>query len=755
MKHVNTSIRKKDYKSLVTGKPVYTDDIAPKHALVVKLIRSPHANAIVRNVKTDIAKKLPGIACVLTHSDVPKKRFTIAGQTYPEMSPYDRYILDEHVRYVGEPVVIVAGDSEEVVDKAIKTIQIEYEVLDALMDMRDAMTSSIKIHDEEDWFAHIPTGGNPEKNLVSSATQVHGDMDDAWKHCDYIVEETYHSLANQQTMMETFQTFTSIDEFGRLNVVSSTQIPFHVRRILSNALGIPKSDIRVSKPRMGGGFGAKQSSVSEVYPALVTHITGKCAKIVFTREESLIASSPRHEMEIKVKIGASKDGSIQAIDMYALSNNGAYGDHGPTTVGLVATKNISLYPNVKAFKFAYDVVYTNRMAAGAYRGYGATQGCYALESAVNELAHKMDIDPSILREKNMVKESDVLPLFNNDKIRSCSLDRCVATAKKMSDWDNTWKAVDVGNGKVRAKGMAITMQGSGIGNIDVASASIKMNDDGFVTLHVGSTDMGTGSDTTLAQVAAEALDLSIDKIKVISADTDASPYDTGSYASSTAYVTGMAVYKASEEMLELLYETAAKLLNCTTDELSFEDEIFTSGDKELSLSDLVTFVQQGKVNVSLQTSYSHKSPVSPPPFMVGIASVEVDKYTGKVSLLDYVGVVDCGVALNPNICRVQAEGGIVQGIGMALFENIQYNSKNAVINNSLMQYNIPNRQDIGTIRVEFEESYESTGPFGAKSIGEVVINTPAPAIADAIYNAVGVRLRKLPMLAQDVFEQMK
>ena len=466
MKAVNQPIRKKDAMALVTGKPVYTDDIAPKDCLVVKILRSPYAHALIEDINTTVAEKVPGIECILTYKDAPQSRFTMAGQTYPEPSPYDRLILDERVRFVGDAVAIVAGEDEKAVEKALKLIKVTYNVLEPLLDFRKAKDNEILVHPEDNWKALCEVGADNKRNLCASDCTTHGDVDKVFAECDYIVEQTYHTKANQQAMMETFRTFTYMDLYGRLNVVSSTQVTFHVRRILANALDIPKSNIRVIKPRIGGGFGAKQSVVTEVYPALVTLKTGKPAKLVYTREESQIASSPRHEMEVTVKIGASKDGIIRAMDVYTLSNTGAFGEHGPTTVGLSGHKSIPLYGKVEAHRFAYDVVYTNVMSAGAYRGYGATQGLFAVESAVNELAVKMNMDPVVLREKNMVKEGDVMPAYYGETATSCALDRCMAKAKEMIGWDEKYPCKDMGNGKVRSVGVAMAMQGSGISAVD-------------------------------------------------------------------------------------------------------------------------------------------------------------------------------------------------------------------------------------------------------------------------------------------------
>ena len=521
---------------------------------------------------------------------------------------------------------------------------------------------------------------------------------------------------------------------------------------MANALCIPKSKIRVSKPRIGGGFGAKQSAISEVYPAFVTWMTKKPSKIIFSRVESQIASSPRHEMEVTVRVGANKNGKIRAIDVYTLSNTGAYGEHGPTTVGLSGHKSIPLYRDLEAHRFAYDVVYTNRMSAGAYRGYGATQGIFALESAVSELAAKIGMDPTKIREMNMVREGDVMPAYYGETANSCALDRCLARAKEMLKWDEKYPCKDMGNGKVRSVGVSMAMQGSGISGVDVGSATIKLNDDGLYTLSIAAADMGTGCDTILAQMAAECLECSIDDIMVSGADTDTSPYDSGSYASSSTYVTGKAVERACEKLKGRILNKAAQMMEIdSADNLEFDGKKVSDPEsgKEISLVDISTASMVNN-NETFQVTETNSSPVSPPPFMVGMVEIELDKETGHIEILDYVAVVDCGTPVNPNLATVQAEGGLGQGIGMALYEGVDYTLNGYVKQNSFMQYKVPSRVDVGKLRVEFESSYEPTGPFGAKSIGEIVINTPSPAIADAVFNATGLWIRELPITSEKI-----
>ena len=754
MSTINKPFRKKDAMQLVTGQPVYMDDVIPQDCLTVKLLRSPHANAIVKTINTAVAKKVPGIEAIFTWKDVPQDapRYTQAGQTYPEASPHDRLLIDRHVRFVGDVVAIVAGKDEKCVDKALKLIKVEYEVLEAVLDYHTAKDNPILVHPEDNWVSLCPVGADNKRNLCAHDECGDGDIDAVLAASDVVIDHVYHTKACQQAMMETFRTYCSIDTYGRLNVLSSTQIVFHARRNIANALHIPKSMVRVAKPRIGGGFGAKQTAVSEVYPAFVTWKTKKPSKIIFSRMESQIASSPRHEMEVHVRLGATKDGIVKGIDLYTLSNTGAYGEHGPTTVGLSGHKSIPLYGKAEAFRFISDVVYTNHMSAGAYRGYGATQGLFAVESAVNELAHKLNMDPFELRLKNTVQEGDVMPAYYGAVNTSCALDRCLVKVRDMIDWEHKYPARDMGNGKVRAVGMGMAMQGSGISGMDVGSATLKLNDDGFYTLMIGAADMGTGCDTTLAQIAAEVLDCPLDNITVFGADTDTSPYDSGSYASSTTYVTGKATEKCAMKLRGQICKLGAELLECTEDEVEFDGkDVFKSKDptQKKSLSEIAYASQFGHM-VPLEATETHTSPLSPPPFMVGAAEVEVDTETGEVKLLEFDACVDCGTPINPNLTRVQTEGGLLQGIGMTLTENITYDKNGYPEENSLFQYKIPARTDVGKIKVEFESSYEPNGPFGAKSIGEVVINTPLPAISDAIYNAIGTRFYELPITPEKI-----
>jgi CO/xanthine dehydrogenase Mo-binding subunit len=757
MKIVGKGIAKIDAINIATGKPVYTEDLAFKNALVVKILHSPHAFAKIKSIDTSKAEKLQGVECILTYKDVPNVRFTLAGQSYPEPSPYDRLILENIVRYVGDEVAIVAAVDEQTAVKAMKLIKVDYEVLEPVLDFEQAIDHSSVVHPEEDVHCNFDIGMNKDRNIVSSYKLEAGNVEAELSQCDVVVEGTYYTQAQAHAMMETYRAFSYMDHAGRLVLISSTQIPFHVRRKLARSLNIPASKIRVIKPRIGGGFGGKQTVAVEPFVAAITLKTGKPALLVYDRKETFCSTTSRHAMRLTVKLGADKDGFIRVVDIQGLSDTGAYGDHASTVFSVVGDKPLPLYNKTKAVRFMGDVVYTNKLPAGAFRGYGATQGTFALESTVNRLAAKLNMDPTEIRLKNLIQQGESCLTYKDKVLGSSTLDRCIAKGKELIGWSDKYPRREMGNHKVRAVGMAVTMQGSGIAGIDTASAEIRLNDDGNYTLLIGSTDMGTGSDTILAQMAAEILETRLDNIIVYAADTDVSPYDPGSYASSTTYVTGMAVVKAAEDLKQQIIDQGARFLETDPANVEFDGLVLqtSDGSRSMTLEKLAELLVLGMGNKQLVGHATYGSPVSPPPFIAGFAEVEVDQETGKVELIDFVAVVDCCTVINPNLARIQVEGGIVQGIGMALYEEVRYDERGTLQTNSFMQYKIPSRKDVGTIRVAFEESYEPTGPFGAKSVGEVVVNTPPPAIVNAIYQATGVIIDSLPATPEKIYMGMR
>lgn len=752
--------RKIDGMALATGKPAYTDDIADPKALVLKLLRSPHAFARIKSIDTSRAENVEGVECVFTYKDVPKARFTLAGQSNPETSPYDRLILEDLVRYVGDEVAIIAAVDEKTAVKAMKLIKVEYEVLQPVLDFEQAMGNSSVVHPEDKLHLNFEIGMEQGKNVVATDIQIIGDMEEELSKCDVVVEGVYYPQAQAHAMMETYRAYTYMDAFGRLVVVSSTQVPFHIRRHVARALELPMSKVRVIKPRIGGGFGGKQTSSGDVFAAFVTLKTGKPAKIIYDRQETFACTTSRHAMRLKVRMGADSEGIIRALDLEVLSDTGAYGEHASTVLGCVGHYTLPLYNKTRAIRFVGHAVYTNKMPAGAFRGYGATQGTFAVESTVNKLALELGMDPTELRLKNIIREGETaLHMEDGVKLGSSTLDRCILKGKEMIGWEEKGLRRQVGPHKVRALGMAVTMQGSGIAHIDTASAEVRLNDVGNYVLMHGATDNGMGADTILAQMAAEVLETEVENVIVHSVDTDLSPFDPGAYASSGTYVSGSAAMKAAEDLKAKILEFGAQYLEVPVEEVELTGKAVrwvagTKEAKEVSLSELAEQCVLGPNKAQLVGHASFGSPVSPPPYVAGFAEVEVDEETGKVDLLQYVAVADCGTVINPNLARIQVEGGVAQGIGMALYEDVKYDAQGRMQSDSFMQYKIPTRKDVGKIRVAFEESYEPTGPFGAKSVGEVVANTPSPAIAEAVFNAVGVRITHLPITPEKVFMGM-
>ncbi|KNF10211.1 putative hypoxanthine oxidase XdhD [Gottschalkia purinilytica] len=765
MKEVTRSIPKVDGLGLILGKPVYTDDLAPKNTLIVKILRSPHAFARIKSINTDIAKKVPGVECILTHEDAPKNRYTRAGQAYPETSPQDTYILDEYVRYVGDDVAIIAATSEESAEKAKKLIKVEYEVLEPILDIEKSEGNSTIIHPEDDSVCLVDSVGyDPSKNVVCKHIFDYGDVDKVLSESDLVLERTYHTQSSHQGFMETYRSATHLDEHGRLVVLSSTQVPFHVRRSLAKAFDMPIGQIRVIKPRVGGGYGGKQSANTEYYPALVTLKTGKPAKIIFTRQENFEAGLPRLPMRLDIKVGANNDGRITAIDLKAIGGSGAHGEHANSVLFATVMKVINLYNKVDAARYRGTGVYTNTVPTGAFRGFGATQGVFALENTINEIAEKLNIDPTVIHDMNMIKQGECAIRFDCNGVKntgpyeimqSCGLEQCVKRGKELIGWDEKFPGKQVAPNKFRGVGMAIARQGSGVPYQDMGSATLKLNEDGTFMLLIGATDIGQGSDTILSQICAEAVGIKTEDITVLSSDTDLTPFDSGAYASSTTYVTGNAVKKTGEKMRKMIIEEAARILNVPVRSINFDKgKITIDGiSKNMTLGELgKTLLYAQKELIASDSYVCYKSP---PPYIAAFAEVEVNTDTGKVFVENFVGVVDIGTPINPTLAKIQAEGGILHGIGMALHEEVRMNDKGKMETNSFMTYKVPTRKDFGNIIVEFDDSYEPSGPYGAKSVGEVTLNTSAPAIREAIYNAVGVRINSLPMTPEKVLMALK
>ena len=763
MKVVNNKIPSVDGKGLMMGRPAYTDDLAERNSLIVKILRSPHPYAKIIEIDDSEAKKLEGVELILTHKDFTRKAFTRAGQGYPEPSPHDKFVLDEYVRHIGDEVCCVAAETKEICEEALSLIKVKYEVLEPILDFEVAKDNKILIHPEEDIHEMFPIGFDPKKNLAAAYSMEVGNVKEDLKKCDVVLEQSFYTQAQAHVMLEPHTVNARIDYQNRLVLYSSTQTPIHVRRIISQTLDIPLSRIRVIKPRVGGGFGGKQQIHGEMFVSTVTMKTGRPSKMVFTRKEVFESSYSRHPMRFDIKLGASKEGILEAIDCYVLSDTGAYGEHALTVFMVAGSKVLPLYNKVKSVNFYGHVVYTNHTPAGAFRGYGAIQGNFALESAIDMLVEKLGLDPLEFRQKNMIKENETSPIFSimgegtegtAMNMDSCELEYCLARGKELIGWENTYPYKQVSPSKRRSVGMAIAMQGSGIPYIDMGSATLKLNDDGFYNLMIGATDIGQGSDTILAQIAAETLGCSIDNIIVYSSDSDLTPFDTGAYASSTTYVSGNAVYKAAKKMRDMIILEASKVFGVDPKDVEFDGLTFTSKDKKITINELGNRLYYNEDQKQLMVTDSYVGHKSPPPFMAGYVEIEVDTETGEVDINNYVSVVDCGTTINPMLARGQVEGGILQGIGMALYEEVLYTSKGKLITNDLLNYRIPTRLEFGKLTTEFADSFEASGPYGAKSVGEIGIDTPPAALANAIYNAIGVRITTLPITPEKILDAL-
>ena len=760
---VGKSEQKVDGRALVTGKPVFVADVQFPETLHVKILGSPYAHARILSIDTSEAEAMSGVSCVLTHENTPSTRHTTAGQGFPEPSPYDARMFENKVRFVGDRVAAVAAESDEIALAALKAIRVEYEELEPVLSIDEALREGAPvIHDEEDSTGIYDAG----RNIVADVDIDVGDVTAGFEKSDVVVEVACETQYAQHTPIETHVVCSHLDNDGRLVIRTSTQVPFHVRRIVAQTLGIPIRDIRVIKPRVGGGFGTKQEVLLEDIAGLVTLRTGRPALIHLSRKEEFTSARTRHPMRVRVKLGVGADGGIlRAIEMEAVSNTGAYGAHGLTVLANTGSKTLPLYNKAPNAHFFGQAVYTTLAVPGAYRGYGATQGYFPLETAMDELAERLGIDPIELRRRNHIRVGETSPIFEKlgegregveQTIKSCELERCLEVGAERIGWTEKRGRRKRDGSWVHGLGMSIMMQGSGIPLIDMAAATLKMNEDGSFNLLIGATDIGTGSDTILAQIAAEVLGVPLEKMIVASSDTDFTPFDVGAYASSTTYVSGMAVQRAAETVRDQIFEVAAPVLGVEAKELTLADgSVAAPGGERLSLARVCQRAMYESDQFQIAATASCVPTESPPPFLANFAEVAVDTDTGRVKVLHYVAAVDCGVAINPVLAEGQMEGAIVNGIGYALTEEMLISSRGRVRNPSLFDYKIPGALDVPKLDVILVESYEPTGPMGAKSVGEIGINGPIPTIANAIYDAVGVRLRETPFTPERVLDAIR
>ncbi len=763
-KAIGKNTKKIDALSLATGQPMFTDDLILPDTLQIKILYSPHAHAVIEEIDTTEAEKYPGVKMVLTYKNTPQIMHTTAGQGWPEPSPYDTCMFNKKMRFVGDRVAAVVAETEEQAAEALKLIKVKYKVLPAVFGPEEAIKEGAPvIHDED----NITGAYDPKRNLAAHIEMRVGDVEKGFEESDVVVEEEFETQYAQHTPIEPHVTLTYMDDYGRIVIRTATQVPFHVRRIVAQALDIPVQKIRVVKPRIGGGFGTKQEIILEEICAFVTLKTGRPARLLYTREEEFISARTRHPFKVKVKIGAKKDGTLHAIKLYTLSNTGAYGSHGLTVASNAGSKTLPLYNKAENVEFVADIAYTNMPVAGAYRGYGATQSYAALEQAIDMVAEKLGMNPLELRKKNHIRAGETSPIFKalgegregvTQYIQSCALDELLEKGAKEIGWFEKWGKEKRNGSKVRGVGMSMHMQGSGIPLIDMGAATLKMNEDGSFNLLYGGTDIGTGLDTIAAQIVAETLGIKPEQVIVYASDTDLTPFDVGAYASSGTFVSGGAVLKAALKVRDQILEVAKeKFGEFDTKDFILEDGkvISLKSGKSITLSEIAYDTLYVKNQHQIAATGSFVSPYSPPPFAVHFVEIEIDEETGVITPIKYVAAVDCGVPINPTLVKGQVLGALVNGLSYALTEEYIFSKSGRMMNPNFMDYKIPSTRDLPEIKVILAETYEPTGPYGAKSVAEININGPIPAIGNAIYDALKVRLHKSPYTPERVLEAIR
>jgi probable selenate reductase molybdenum-binding subunit len=763
---VGQSARKCDGLSLAVGAEKFVADELPPGTLVARILTSPYAHARIKDIDTTRAQAIPGVWAVLTYKDLPRVAHTTAGQGYPEPSAYDTFTLDHKVRFIGDRVAAVAAETADIAAEALAAIHVEWEELPALLDPAKAMDSGAPIlHDEPEARMPIPVPYDPGRNMAAQVSAAVGDIDQVLAASDVVVQREFSIHQASHCCMEPHVAAAWLDPRGRIVIRTSTQVPFHVRRIVAQRLEVPISRIRVIKPRIGGGFGGKQEVLLEDIVAALAMKTRRPVLLEYSRQEEFISSRTRHPQLLKVRAGANRDGKVTGYDLDIIMNTGAYGSHALTVVCNSGSKTLPLY-RFQAIRFLGTSVYTNLPVGGAYRGYGATQAYFPLECVMDELAEKVGMDPVAFRQQNHIKEGEGSPIFAalgegkpgvEQKVGSNGLAECIRLGAEAIEWDKKRGQDRHSTATLRrGVGMAALMQGSSIPEIDMASAYLKMNEDGGFNLMVGATDLGTGSDTILAQIAAETLGTDSRTIHVYSSDTDLTPFDVGAYASSTTYLTGAAVIKAAEDVRQQVLEVASRLLEVSTDDLDVSQGAVVAADgRTLSFGEICTHAMYVGDQFQIQATASHISHKSPPPFSAHFVEVEVDTETGKVRVLKYVAAVDCGTAINPQLAEGQTEGAVLNGISYALTEEYLFDSRGRMRNPDFNHYKIFSTADLPELQTILVPTWEKTGPFGAKSVSEIGINGPIPAIANAIYDAVGIRLTTSPFTAERVLNALK
>ena len=780
LKTVGHAEPKVDAVKLVQGKPAFTADFEKRDMLVAKVLHSPYAHALIKNIDTSEAEALEGVAAVLTWKDLPRVVYSTAGQSHPIPGPLDTFSLDKKVRFVGDRVAFVAAETAEIAEAALKLIKVDYEVLTPVLDLSHAMDDGAPIiHDEPEYVDFADS--NPSKNLAAEIRIDLGDIEKGFSEADHIFEEEYEVPKVQMAHIEPHVALTYWDEDDRLVIRTSTQVPFHVRRQIAPVLGLPIKRIRVIKPRVGGAFGGKQEVLIEDVAAHLTIATGRPVLYEMSREEEFIAARTRHPMRIRLKTGVKNDGTITANEMYCLSDTGAYGCHALTVAGNTGHKAMAIYvgdgpyresPNIR---FYSDVVYTNTVPSGAYRGYGVPQGCWPVERQMEKITRELGLDPLAFRLKNTVRPGELHPFSKvwsegreprPETLYTVGLEECVEQGRRAIGWDekynnDQWHIVPGMKHLRKGIGVALAMQGTAIPYLDMGGASIKMNDDGSFNLLVGATDLGTGSDTVLAQMAAETLGVPLEDMVVYSSDTDFTPFDKGAYASSTTYISGTATVKAAEKVAERIRARAALMLaeegiEVDPSEIVLDDRKAIAPDgKYFTMEEIALNALHQTDQEQIMAVASHVSPVAPPPFAAQFAEVTVDTESGMVTVDKLVMAVDSGVIINPVTASGQIEGGMAQALGYAVSEEMIIDQKGQLREKDLEDYHIFRADEMPDLTTIFVETYEPSHPYGAKSVAEIPLDGVAPAVGNAILDACGASLTTIPAIPERIWRKLR
>jgi putative selenate reductase molybdopterin-binding subunit len=756
---------KVDAVKLVKGRPVFTDDMDLPGLLHGALLTSPHAHARIRSINVAKAKALAGVHAVLTYKDVPRVPYASGGQSYPNPYPWDQVSLDSKVRYVGDRVAVVAAETPDIARQALGLIEVDYEVLPAVFDPLAAVQDGAPvIHDETD----SPGIADAQHNLAVKLNTAVGDVEQALAEADVVMERTYRVHQVQQASIEPHVVMSYWDDDDRLVIRTSTQVPFHVRRMVAPLLGLAVKQIRVVKPRIGGGFGGKQEMLIEDLCAHLTLATGRPVRLEFTRELEFTSSRSRHAQILTYRAGAMSDGTLKALDLHVVEDTGAFGTHGMTVCGVTGQRGLATY-RCDNLRFVGDIVYTNKPVAGAFRGYGAPQAEFALECLMEEMAAELSLDPVEFRLKNSLRVGDPIPItaalgegghVAAQKVTSSTLAECVAQGAAAIHWDRhadpAWQEVSGHPHLRRGLGFAMVMHGTAIAGLDMGAASLKMNDDGSFNLLVGATDLGTGSDTVLAQIAAETLGVPVEDVLIYSSDTDFTPFDTGAYASSTTFISGGAVQKAAADVRQQIFDRAARILHTETAGMSLQDrQVLAADGQQVSLTNVALHSLHTEDQQQIMATASHMSMISPPPFGAQFAEVEVDVETGAVTVKRLVMAVDCGTPINPQGATGQIEGGLVQALGYAVSEDMAYDDHGSLQTRRFGDYRIFQADEVPEIQAILVPSYEPNGPYGAKAVAEIPMDGVAPAVANAVRHATGIQIRELPLMPEKVWRALR